>query len=91
MRVESYTPEESMGSVINDFGARHGEVQAMAISGDGMRSVSAMTPLTGMIGYATALRSLTSGRGTFTMELDHYMPASDATHERFLGANWRTL
>jgi elongation factor G len=91
MRVESYTPEESMGSVINDFGARHGEVQAMAISGDSMRSVSAMTPLTGMIGYATALRSLTSGRGTFTMELDHYMPASDATHERFLGANWRTL
>jgi elongation factor G len=63
----------------------------MMVSGDGLRAITALTPLTGMIGYATVLRSLTSGRGVFTMELDHYAPASDAIHERFLGPHWRTL
>jgi elongation factor G len=91
MRVETYAPEEAVGSVVHDFGTRHGVVQAMTVSGDGTRAITALTPLTGMIGYATALRSLTSGRGLFTMELDHYAPASDATHERFLGPNWRAL
>ena len=91
MRVESYTPEALLGTVINDFGTRGGEVQEISISGDGMRAVAAMTPLTGMLGYATALRSLTSGRGAFTMELDHYAPANEATHVRFLGPHWRSL
>lgn len=89
MRVETYVPEEYLGSVINDFGSRHGLVQQMNVSGDGARIVTAMTPLTEMIGYATALRSMTSGRGTFTMELDHYAQADDATHERFLGKDWQ--
>jgi elongation factor G len=44
-----------------------------------------------MIGYATALRSMTSGRGVFSMELDHYEQASDAIHERYLGPEWRRL
>ncbi|MEZ4863097.1 MAG: elongation factor G [Caldilineaceae bacterium] len=91
MRVETYVPEEYVGSVVNDFGARRGAVQEMNVSGDGTRTVTAMTPLTEMIGYATALRSMTSGRGVFTMELDHYDQASDATHERFLGPEWRRL
>ena len=50
-----------------------------------------MTPLTEMIGYATALRSITSGRGGFTMELDHYDRVNDATHARFLGPEWKKL
>ncbi|MFN8494698.1 MAG: elongation factor G [Caldilineaceae bacterium] len=91
MRVETYAPEESVGNVVHDFGARHGMVQEMTVSGNNLRAVTALTPLTGMIGYATALRSLTSGRGSFTMELDHYAQASDATHERFLGPKWRSL
>ena len=91
MRVESYAPEESVGNVVHDLGARHGVVQALTVAGNGLRTVTALTPLTGMIGYATALRSLTSGRGVFSMELDHYAPASDATHERFLGPKWRSL
>lgn len=91
MRVETYVPDEYVGSVVNDFGARRGAVQQMDVSGDGTRTISAMTPLTEMIGYATALRSITSGRGVFTMELDHYDQASDATHERFLGPDWRRL
>lgn len=90
MRVETYVPEEYLGSVVNDFGARHGVVQQMNVSGDGTRTVTAMTPLTEMIGYATTLRSMTSGRGTFTMEMDHYAQASDATHERILGEAWQT-
>ncbi len=91
MRVETYAPEEYVGSVVHDFGARHGMVQAMTVSGNELRAITAQTPLTGMIGYATALRSLTSGRGVFTMELDHYTQVSDATHERFLGPKWRSL
>lgn len=90
MRVETYTPEEEVGSVVHDFGARRGVVQAMSTSGNHQCAVTAMTPLTSMIGYATALRSLTKGRGVFTMELDHYTQADDATHERFLGSQWRS-
>jgi elongation factor G len=90
MRVETYAPEESVGSVVHDFNTRRGVVQAMSMGGDGMQAITALTPLIHMIGYATALRSLTSGRGLFSMELDHYAPASEATHERFLGPNWRT-
>jgi elongation factor G len=91
MRVETYVPDEYVGSVVNDFGARRGAVQQMDVSGDGTRTIAAMTPLTEMIGYATALRSMTSGRGVFTMELDHYDQASDAIHERYLGPDWRRL
>lgn len=91
MRVETYTPEEYAGSVVHDFGARRAVVQTITVSANNMHAVTALTPLTGMIGYATALRSLTSGRGGFTMELDHYAQVSDATHERFLGPSWRTL
>ncbi|RIK35443.1 MAG: elongation factor G [Chloroflexi bacterium] len=91
MRVETYAPEAYAGSVVHDFGARRGVVQAVTVSGNDMRAVTALTPLTGMIGYATDLRSLTSGRGAFTMELDHYAPVSEATHERLLGPNWRSL
>ena len=78
-------------AVVNDFGARRGAIQQMDVSGDGTRTIAAMTPLTEMIGYATALRSITSGRGGFTMELDHYDRANDATHERFLGPEWKRL
>lgn len=91
MRVETYVPDDYVGSVVNDFGARRGAVQQMDVSGDGTRTIAAMTPLTEMIGYATALRSMTSGRGVFTMELDHYDQASDAIHERYLGPDWRKL
>jgi elongation factor G len=91
MRVETYVPDEYVGSVVNDFGARRGAVQQMDVSGDGTRTIAAMTPLTEMIGYATALRSMTSGRGVFSMELDHYEQASDAIHERYLGPEWRRL
>ncbi|MCB0109262.1 MAG: elongation factor G, partial [Caldilineaceae bacterium] len=90
MRVETYVPEEYLGSVVNDFGGRHGLVQQMNVSGDGTRTITAMTPLTAMIGYATELRSMTSGRGTFTMELDHYAQANEAIHQRFLGDNWQS-
>ncbi len=89
MRVETYVPEEYLGGVVNDFGARHALVQQMNVSGDGTRTVTAMTPLTQMIGYATTLRSMTSGRGTFTMEMDHYAQAGEEIHERFLSEGWQ--
>ncbi len=89
MRVETYVPEEYLGNVVNDFGSRRGLVQQMNVSGDGTRTVLAMTPLNAMLGYATALRSMTSGRGTFTMELDHYAQAGEAIHDRFLGEGWQ--
>ncbi|MCB0085275.1 MAG: elongation factor G, partial [Caldilineaceae bacterium] len=88
MEVETRAPEEYMGQLVNDFGRRRGEVAELKIMGGGMNAVRCLTPLTEMIGYATDLRSLTSGRGLFTMQFSHYAPAGQAINDRILGT-WR--
>jgi len=70
MDLEASMPEEYLGSVINDINARRGKVSSMEMRG-GAQVVSAVVPLAAMFGYATALRSLTQGRATFTMQFDH--------------------
>ena len=52
------------------------EIEGMESRTDGTQSIQVKVPLADMFGYATALRSMTQGRGTFTMEFDHYAPAS---------------
>jgi elongation factor G len=71
MRVEVVTPETYMGDVIGNLNSRRGQIQGMEPRGNA-QVVNAHVPLAEMFGYATDLRSLSQGRATFTMFLDHY-------------------
>ena len=78
MKVEVVTPEESMGDVIGDLNKRRGMVQGMDDARSGAKIVKAMVPLAEMFGYVTALRTITSGRATSSMEYDHHAPLSSS-------------
>ncbi|RDU60539.1 elongation factor G [Helicobacter marmotae] len=71
MKVEVEVPEEYMGDVIGDLNRRRGQINAMD-DRMGLKIVNAFVPLAEMFGYSTDLRSATQGRGTYTMEFDHY-------------------
>jgi elongation factor G len=76
MNVEAVVPEEYTGDVIGNISARRGEIEGMEMRSEGIQSIRVEVPLAEMFGYATALRSMTQGRGTFTMEFDHYAPVT---------------
>jgi len=84
MRVEVVTPEENMGDVIGDLNKRRGMVQGMEEARSGARIVKAMVPLAEMFGYVTALRTITSGRATSSMEYDHHAPLSQSLADAVL-------
>jgi len=88
MDVEVVVPDQFTGDVISDLGARQAQIEGMTLRPGGYQAVRAMSPLSKMFGYATDLRSLTQGRGTFTMEFDHYAPVSDEVMDRLTGG-WR--
>jgi elongation factor G len=71
MKVEIIAPEEFTGEVMGDFASRKGKVDHLLAKGP-VRFISGLAPLSEMFGYATALRSLTQGRGTFTLQFDHH-------------------
>jgi len=71
MKVEVTVPEEYMGDIMGDLNAKRGRIQQMSDRGNA-KIVDAFVPLAEMFGYATNLRSMTQGRGTSTMEFDHY-------------------
>ncbi len=71
MAVEVNVPEEYMGDVIGGLNSRRGRIEGMETE-NGESAVKGFVPLSEMFGYATALRSSTQGRGTFTMTFDHY-------------------
>lgn len=76
MKLEVIVPEDYMGTVIGDLSSRRGRVNSTEMRG-GMQAVKAEAPLGEMFGYATNLRSMTEGRGLFTMEFSHYFPLPD--------------
>jgi elongation factor G len=84
MNVEAVTPDEFSGAIIGDLSARGGQIEGLQPRGVGMQAVRAMVPLATMFGYATDLRSMTQGRGTFTMEFDHYDVVAPDILERIL-------
>jgi elongation factor G len=88
MDLEVVVPEQFTGDVISDLGARYAQIEGMTLRAGGYQAVRATVPLAKMFGYATDLRSLTQGRGIFTMEFDHYAPVSDQVMERLTGG-WR--
>ncbi len=78
MKLEVVTPEENMGDVIGDLNKRRGQVQGMDEARSGGRIVKALVPLAETFGYVTALRTITSGRATSSMEYDHHAPLSSS-------------
>jgi elongation factor G len=71
MSIEITAPEENVGDVVGDICSRRGKVLGMEIKGK-QQIISAEAPLSEMFGYATALRSLTSGRATYSMHFEKY-------------------
>lgn len=78
MKLEVVTPEESMGDVIGDLNKRRGQIDGMETSRTGARIVKAQVPLSELFGYVTALRTVSSGRATSSMEFSHYAEVSTA-------------
>ena len=79
MKVEVIVPEEYMGDVLSNLSARRAAIEGMEPRANA-QAIRAMVPLAEMFGYATELRSMTQGRGVYTMEFDHYqrLPANIA-------------
>ncbi|MBN2557138.1 MAG: elongation factor G, partial [Clostridia bacterium] len=71
MKVDVVVPEEYMGDVIGDINSRRGKIEGMEPRNN-MQVIRGFVPLSDMFGYATELRSRTQGRGTFTMQFDHF-------------------
>lgn len=71
MKVEVVMPEEYMGDVMGDLNSRRGRIEGMEARANA-QAIRAMVPLSEMFGYSTVLRSRTQGRGTYSMEIDHY-------------------
>ncbi|MBT2575736.1 elongation factor G [Bacillus sp. ISL-51] len=86
MKVEVVIPEEYMGDIMGDVTSRRGRVEGMEARGNA-QVVRAMVPLAEMFGYATALRSNTQGRGTFTMYMDHYEEVPKSISEEIIKKN----
>ena len=70
------TDEAYLGTVINDLSQRRSTIQDISVSGD-CRTVVAMTPLSELLGYATSLRTKTSGTAYFSMEVAKYEPMNE--------------
>jgi elongation factor G len=85
MKVEVVVPEEYMGTIMGDLQSRRGKVTELGERGIGIRTITAHVPLATMFGYATATRSLTQGRATYTMEFDHYARVPDHMVDEALG------
>jgi elongation factor G len=89
MDLEAVVPEGYTGEVMGDLNARGAEIREMASRAGGVQAVRAFVPLAKMFGYATDLRSLTQGRGTFTMEFHHYEQVDQQRMEAILyGGGW---
>ena len=86
MKVEVEVPEEYMGDVIGDLNRRRGQINSMD-DRMGLKIVNAFVPLAEMFGYSTDLRSATQGRGTYTMEFDHYEEAPKNITEEIIKRN----
>ncbi len=71
MKIEVITPEDYMGVVVGDLNSKRGQIGSMGDRG-GNKVISATVPLASMFGYSTTLRSMTQGRGTYTMEFERY-------------------
>ncbi|WP_110113960.1 elongation factor G [Bacillus sp. CGMCC 1.16541] len=86
MKVEVVIPDEYLGDIMGDITSRRGRVEGMEARGNA-QVVRAFVPLSEMFGYATALRSNTQGRGTYSMHFDHYEEVPKAISEEIIKKN----
>ena len=84
MKVEVIVPEEYMGDVMGDINSRRGRIEGME-NRSGAQVIRGFVPLSEMFGYATDLRSKTQGRGTYTMQFDHYESIPNSIADKILG------
>jgi len=84
MLSEIVVPEAHVGDITGDLGSRRAEIEGIELRPGGVQAITAMIPLGEMFGYATVLRSLTQGRGVFTMEFDHYAKVAAEVSDRLL-------
>ncbi|WP_435414727.1 elongation factor G [Polaribacter aestuariivivens] len=85
MKLEVLTPEENMGDIVGDLNRRRGQVNDMSDRA-GAKVVKAIVPLSEMFGYVTALRTMSSGRATSTMEFSHYAETPSNISEEVIAA-----
>ncbi|MDQ0247653.1 elongation factor G [Bacillus fengqiuensis] len=86
MKVEVVIPDEYLGDIMGDITSRRGRVEGMEARGNA-QVVRAFVPLSEMFGYATALRSNTQGRGTYSMHFDHYEEVPKSISEEIIKKN----
>lgn len=86
MAVEVETPEEYAGTVMGDLSSKRGMVQGMDDMVGGGKTIKAEVPLSEMFGYATALRSMTQGRASYTMEFKQYAEAPKNVADAIIAA-----
>ncbi len=84
MRVEVVVPETYAGDVIGDLASRRANIGGLDARGDGVSNVHAHSPLGEMFGYATNLRNMSQGRGSFTMEFEKYEPVPESIQEEII-------
>jgi elongation factor G len=84
MKVEVLVPDEAVGEITGDLASRRASIEGIEHRGGNTQVIQAVAPLAEMFGYATALRSLTQGRGVFTMEFDHYQEVAKKVSETLL-------
>ena len=87
MKVVVVTPEEFMGDVIGDLNSKRGRVESMEDLSAGVKEITAFVPLGEMFGYTTNLRSMTQGRASSSMELDHYADVPNSVADTIIAQN----
>jgi len=83
MKVDVFTPEDNVGDVIGDLNRRRGMIKDQEPTPTGIR-IKADVPLAEMFGYIGHLRTITSGRGQFSMEFSHYLPCPNQVAEKVI-------
>lgn len=84
MKVDVTSPDDHTGDVVGSLSARRGIIQGMEPRGDGASNTKALVPLGEMFGYATDIRNMTKGRGSFSMEFDKYMPVPQSVADEII-------
>ena len=84
MNVQVEVPESYMGDVISDLNSRRGKIQTIEADKNNIQHINAHVPLSDMFGYATSLRSVTQGRGVYTMEFFMYSEAPKQVFENIV-------
>ena len=87
MNIEVKIPEEFMGDVIGDLNSKRGRVESMEDLSAGVKEITAFVPLGEMFGYTTNLRSMTQGRASSSMELDHYADVPNSVADTIIAQN----